>query len=196
MKPPHDTSRSIPRAPALPRLGVDIGRVIIHGDGPDTSFIGGSDADAMRAPAMEGVFDALRRLRARFEGRVWLVSKCGPRIELRSRAWLAGTRFFETTGIPGDNLRFCRNRKDKAPICLELGIDFFVDDRIDVLVPMVGTVAHRFLFGALTSPDHGVTPVPTWAAAEAAITRILDEEESTGAREPVSARGTPAARAR
>ena len=33
-----------------PTLGIDIGRVIIHGDGPDTSFIGATDDDAMRAP--------------------------------------------------------------------------------------------------------------------------------------------------
>lgn len=175
MNSPHRTTH---RPSTVPRLGVDIGRVIIHGDGPDTSFIGGSDADAMRAPAMAGVFDSLCHLRARFAGRVWLVSKCGARIEARSRAWLAGTRFFESTGIPREQLRFCKNRRDKAPICLELGLDFFVDDRIDVLVPMAGIVPHRFLFGATSSPDPGITPVATWAIAEAAILRILDERDA------------------
>src|SRR5689334_2640439 len=104
------------------RLGVDIGRVIIHGDGPDTNFIGATDAEAMRAPAMAGAFESLARLCERFDGLVWLVSKCGPRIEACSRAWLGHHRFFETTGIARANLRFCRNRKDKAPICRELGI--------------------------------------------------------------------------
>jgi hypothetical protein len=195
--------------PPQPRLGVDIGRVIIHGDGPDTNFIGGSDDDAMRAPAMDGVIEALTRLCARFDGRVWIVSKCGPRIEARSRAWLDAHRFFETTGIPRQNLRFCRNRRDKAPICLDLGIDFFVDDRIDVLRHMVAIVAHLFQFGAASSPEPGVVPAPTWAVAEAAITRILDEEELVGARglanhearaperrARFSSRGTPAGRAR
>jgi hypothetical protein len=162
------------------RLGVDIGRVIIHGDGPDTSFIGATDEDAMRAPAMDGAFDALVRLHALFEGRVWIVSKCGPRIEARSRAWLEAHRFFETTGIARENVRFCKNRKDKAPICERLGIDFFVDDRFDILHSMSGIVAHRFLFGASSSPEPGITPVPTWAVAEAAI---------------IQARGTAAARA-
>ena len=181
--------------PARPRLGVDIGRVIIHGDGPDTNFIGGSDEDALRAPAMIGVLEALSRLCARFEGRVWIVSKCGPRIEARSRAWLEAHRFFETTGILRQNLRFCRNRKDKAPICLELGIDFFVDDRVDVLLPMLAIVPHRFLFGAETAREPGIAAVPTWAAAEAAIVRVLDEEEGVGVREDVSDRRTRAARA-
>jgi hypothetical protein len=179
-----------------PRLGVDIGRVIIHGDGPDTNFIGGSDADALHAPPMEGVLEALTRLCARFAGRVWIVSKCGPRIEARSRAWLRAHRFFETTGIPHKNIRFCKNRKDKAPICLDLGIDFFVDDRLDVLLPMAAIVPHRFLFGASSSPQQGIVPVPTWAVAEAAINRIFDEESVVGVREGFSPRGTPGARAR
>jgi hypothetical protein len=167
-------------------LGVDIGRVIIHGDGPDTSFIGGSDADAMNAPPMAGVIESLTRLTALFEGRVWIVSKCGPRIQQRSRDWLAHHRFFEQTGIPKHQIRFCRKRPEKAPICLELGIGLFVDDRLDVLTAMAGVVAHRFLFGASSSPDSGVVAVPTWGAAESAITPI--------ALDP--GRGKPAARAR
>ena len=167
---------------ATPRLGVDIGRVIIHGDGPDTNFLGATDAEAMHAPAMAGVFDSLQRLHERFDGLVWLVSKCGPRIEARSRAWLAHHRFFDRTGIARENLRFCKNRKDKAPICLSLGIDFFVDDRLDVLVAMSGVVEHRFLFGASASPDVTIEATPTWDVAERAIGTLIP--------------GTPAERAR
>ncbi len=91
-------------------LGVDIGRVLIHGDGPDTSFIGGSEADAMRAPAMAGAFEALARLCELFAGRVWLVSKCGPRIQARTRQWLDRHRFFQSTGIRYGQVRFCLER--------------------------------------------------------------------------------------
>src|SRR5262245_26364064 len=95
------TSRALHcvETPGEPRLGVDIGRVIIPGEGPDTSFIGGSEADALKVPAMNGAFEALARLNMFFEGRVWLVSKCGPRIQARTRAWLGEHRFFERTGI-------------------------------------------------------------------------------------------------
>lgn len=170
------------------RLGVDIGRVIIQGDGPDTNFIGGSEEEAMQAPAMAGVLESLTRLVPRFDD-VWIVSKCGPRIEARSRQWLDRHRFFETTGIPRENIRFCKQRKDKALICLDLGIGFFVDDRADVLVPMAGVVDHRFLFGAPSSREPGLVPVPTWAAAEDAIAHLLDEAER------LSARGSEGARA-
>lgn len=151
------------------RLGVDIGRVIIEGDGPDTSFIGGTEEQAMRAPEMTGAFAALARLCALFERRVWLVSKCGKRIEERSRRWLEQRGFFDVTGIPRPNLVFCRERWMKASICRDLGIGWFVDDRVDVLMPMAVIVPHRFLFGAMTSSVAGITAVPTWADAEAAI---------------------------
>lgn len=151
-----------------PVLGVDIGRVIIEGDGPDTSFIGGSDDQAMRAPAMSGAFESLRRLTDLFERRVWLVSKCGPRIQERTRKWLDRHRFFQTTGIPYGQLRFCRERKEKAPICLELGITLFVDDRLDVLQAMAGVVPHRFQFGASSAPE-GIVPVKSWVEAEEAL---------------------------
>jgi hypothetical protein len=152
-----------------PRLGVDIGRVIIEGDGPDTSFVGGSEDDALRAPQIPGAFEALARLRRAFGGRVWLVSKCGKRVEARTRLWLARHRFFDVTGINPENLAFCRTRPEKAPICEALGITCFVDDRWDVLATIDGIVPHRILFGAETAPDTRVIPAATWRDAERSI---------------------------
>jgi hypothetical protein len=170
------TARFLPMKPnwkTVPGLGIDIGRVIIHGDGPDTSFVGaGSDEEAMAAPMMDGAFDAIARLVRSFGNRVWIVSKCGKRIEARSRMWLERQRFHELTGIPRDRLHFCRERKDKAAIALRLGIDWFIDDRIDVLRAMTH-VPHRFLFGALSSPDAGIEAVANWAATEDAIDQRL-----------------------
>jgi hypothetical protein len=154
---------------AVPCLGVDIGRVIIAGDGPDTSFIGGSDEDAMRAPEMPGAIEALTRLRARFEGRVWLVSKCGPRIQARTREWLAARRFFERTGIEPAHLEFCRTRPEKAPICARLGVTCFVDDRWDVLASMAGIVPHRIHFGQSEARDASVAAAPGWREVEAIV---------------------------
>jgi hypothetical protein len=155
-----------------PRLGVDIGRVIIEGDGPDTSFVGGSEEEALRAPEVRGAFEALTRLRLHFGGRIWLVSKCGKRVEARTRLWLARRRFFETTGIEPEHLTFCRARPEKAPICEALGITCFVDDRLDVLAAMAGVVPHRILFGVASVPDGGVIPAPTWEQAEIRILSV------------------------
>jgi len=106
MRKPH------PKRPKA--LGVDIGRVIIdgssHPDGGDTAFFRGDDAAMLATPEMTGAIESISRLAERFEGRVWLVSKCGPVIQDRSMRWLANQNFFERTGIPatGPRPRLCR----------------------------------------------------------------------------------------
>jgi hypothetical protein len=154
------------------RLGVDIGRVIIEGGdrpfggGEDTAFAGA----ALATPAVPGVFDALPRLVERFEGRVWLVSKCGERVEGLTRAWMDHHRFAERTGIPADHVRFCRQRADKAIHCRELGITDFVDDRADVLGHLRGTVDRRYLFGPQADPiPDDVVHTPDWPAVLSAV---------------------------
>ena len=58
-------------------------------------------------------------------------------------------------------------RGDKAPLCAELGVTHFVDDRLDVLATLT-TVEYRFLFtGGLGSarPDRtgrGVQAASDW----------------------------------
>lgn len=153
-----------------PRLGVDIGRVIIEGsspDGPDTAFFSGGLENAKSTPAVAGVFDALAVLVERFEREVWLVSKCGERVEARTKAWLEHHDLFDRTGIDASQLRFCRRRSDKAPICAELGITHFIDDRIDVLAPMRGVVEHLYLFGTEPGPadERWLTALPDWPTA-------------------------------
>lgn len=145
-------------------IGIDIGRVLIAGDGADTSFLGHDEDRAMRAPEMPGAIESITRLVEAFDGRVWLVSKCGPRVEARTRKWLVGKRFFERTGMSERNLRFCRERRDKAPIAVDLGLDRFVDDRADVLRSMRGLVPRLVLFGATTA-EPGMSAAPDWRRA-------------------------------
>lgn len=139
------------------KLGIDVGRVLISpGDDsrPDTSFIGGTLEDALNTPAYEGMFDVVPDLVRRFEGQVWIVSKCGKRIQERTLLWFEHHRFFERTGIDRRNVRFCLKRPEKAIHCRELGITHFIDDRTDVLEAMVGVVPKLYLFG----PQRGATP--------------------------------------
>ncbi|MET7422664.1 hypothetical protein [Dactylosporangium sp. NPDC005555] len=158
------------------RLGVDIGRVIIGGTAPgggDTQFFSGDTAKMLATPAVPGAFEALARLAPRFE-QVWLVSKCGERVQRHTRQWLDHHDCVARTGIPREHLRFCLQRADKAGHCAELGITHFVDDKLDVHQALRGIVAHRFLFGPQPAPAPAwVQHVGTWPAAEAAILRSL-----------------------
>ncbi|NLF04885.1 MAG: hypothetical protein GX593_07805 [Actinomycetales bacterium] len=152
-------------APSTARIGVDIGRVIINGDGQaDTPFLGTTDELAMLSPAVYGSFDAVAELLERTEGAVWLVSKCGTGIEHRTRLWLEHHDFFELTGMDRSHALFCRERRQKTPIAKRLGLTHFVDDRHDVLEPMVGVVEHLLHFGAPEEPSRypGLVPTPTW----------------------------------
>lgn len=144
--------------------GIDIGRVLIAGDGADTSFLGHDESAAMRAPEIPGAFEAVARLVSVFQGDVWLVSKCGPKIEARTRRWLEARKFFERTNMARDHLRFCRERRDKAQIAVDLDLDRFVDDRPDVLRPMRGLVPTLVLFGANTA-ETGMIAAPDWRRA-------------------------------
>lgn len=148
------------------KLGIDVGRVLISpGDNtsPDTSFIGGSLQDALDTPPYAGMFDVVPTLVERFDGQVWIVSKCGPRIQERTLQWFEHHQFFERTGIARDRVRFCLKRPDKAVHCRELGITHFIDDRTDVLAPMIGIVPNLFLFGPQRGPaPEGMRHVATW----------------------------------
>jgi hypothetical protein len=125
-------------------LGIDIGGVIItpaRASG-DTSFF---SSDYLATPPMEGAFDAIARLgQERFDA-VHLVSKCGPGVEKKTRAWLAHHGFHDLTGVPPERMHFCRARADKAPICKSLGVTHFVDDRLEVL-GYLSSVPVRYLF--------------------------------------------------
>lgn len=160
---------------AQPRLGVDFGRVIQGGALPsgeeDTVFLQGGFREALASPPTDGAFGALTRLTRRFGGRVWVISKCGERIQRRTLAWLDHHDFYARTGIDRGNVRFCRRRGDKATHCAELAITHMVDDRLDVHCALRGVVAHLYLFGAPSEPAPAwVRCTPTWADVEAAIT--------------------------
>ncbi|MFG1771483.1 hypothetical protein ACGFIX_18065 [Nocardia salmonicida] len=157
-----------------PRLGVDFGRVIqgaaLTPGAADTAFLSGGFVEAMSTPPSRDAFDVLNRLVTRFDGNVWVISKCGPRIEQRTRQWLDHHDFAARTGIPREHLRFSRTRAGKAPHCAELGITHMIDDRLDVHEILRDLVPWRYLFGAQAGsvPDW-VTHTPDWLAVERAV---------------------------
>jgi hypothetical protein len=131
------------------RIGIDVGGVIIDGltnDNTDTSFRGDN---FMRTSSVTGAFTAVKQIVERYGAtNVFIVSKCGPVIENKTRLWLPGNGFYEQTGFSPDNLRFCLDRAGKAPIVKELEITDFIDDKEEVLGYMDGIVKRRFLFGS------------------------------------------------
>jgi len=163
-----------------PRLGVDIGRVIIdgssHPSGDDTAFFKGGVENALLTPPVDQVFDVLPRLVTLFEHRAWLISKCGQRVQDRTLAWLEHHDFYGRTGIGREDVRFCRQRPDKAIHCRELGITDLIDDRLDVHEAVRDIVDRSYLFGPQGCPAPAwLSAVGTWPEVEAAVASNLAE---------------------
>jgi len=157
------------------KLGIDIGGVIIDrkkNDNTDTSLFG---PNYLNAFAVDGAFQAIKTLHERFSGEVYLVSKCGQNIERKSKEWLAHNGFPDKTGVPMENVHFCRRRADKAPICQKLGITHFIDDKLEVL-SYLESVPNKYLFDPSPTEVKAyekflgqVTKVDTWKELEAMI---------------------------
>jgi tRNA(Leu) C34 or U34 (ribose-2'-O)-methylase TrmL len=160
-----------------PRLGIDIGRVIIDGSsGPngDTAFFGSDENAVLATPEVPDAIPTVDRLVSAFGGRVWLVSKCGPRIQARTLRWLDAHDFYARTGLPRNQIRFCRARAQKRDHCMDLSLTHFVDDRADVHAAIRDVVDHRYLFGPQPKgiPAY-LAHTPDWADAERRIMSTL-----------------------
>ena len=189
---------------ATGRIGIDFGRVIVDPASPrgrehtsrERSLLAASEHRALRAPASPAAFEVIRRLVEHYQGKVWLVSKCGPRIEGRTRRWLEFHDFYGNTGVARDHLRFCRKRPHKRHHCAELGITHFVDDRVDVLSHLRGLVPNLYLFGHQRRPRRipWLLPVLDWRQVEAELLpaesrlRIAPVEMAEGSNSGVDAR--------
>ncbi len=166
------------------KLGVDVGGVIIdavRNDNTDTSFL--SD-NYLTTTAVPDAFNSLRHLvGSRFHENVFVVSKCGPVVEDKTRRWFTHHHFHERTGILEGHIRFCRKRPDKEPICKSIGITHFVDDRIDVLLYLSGTVPHLYLFNPEPQAieyahQRGIIPVTGWKEVLSALANTKETVEA------------------
>ncbi len=127
-------------------LGIDIGGVIIDraNDNTDTSFF--SD-NYLRTTQSPNAFTVIRALvENRFQSRVYVVSKCGPKVQAKSLRWLDHHQFYDLTRVSRGSIHFCLERHEKAGICKELQITHFIDDKLEVLGHLDGIVPHRYLF--------------------------------------------------
>ena len=101
----------------------------------------------LASPPLKDVFESLKKLnKQKFNGRIFLVSKCREEAESLINIWLKKHDFFNKTGIKPENVFFCRERNEKEKICRENNITHFIDDRLEVLSHMVGIIPNLYLF--------------------------------------------------
>ena len=125
-------------------FAADIGGVLMTDDTDTGASVFNLDS-YLESAEVAGSFKALAQIADWCSGQIGLISKCGPLIQQRSMEWLEHHRLTERTGIRLDDVYFCHDRPDKAPIAKRLGLRHFVDDRYDVLSYMT-SVPNRILF--------------------------------------------------
>jgi hypothetical protein len=123
-------------------VGIDVGGVlrnVVHPSSGPEGFLS--------VPPVRGSIETVEWLTGLL-GRehVFIVSKCPEGSESVIVAWLDQYGFFSNAGLDSDNIRFSHTRENKARIACELSIDYFIDDRIEVLDAMNGIVDRRVLF--------------------------------------------------
>lgn len=137
------------------RVGVDLGNVVIGGGAAqtgetregdsaaieDTSFFGDN---YLKTPMVTDAFEAVAELSKNFD--VWIISKCGLKVQEKSLNWLEHYNFFEITGVQREQVIFCRKRNEKAGIAQSLNLVAFIDDREDIIESMQGVVEQPILF--------------------------------------------------
>ena len=102
--------------------------------------------DFLQAPPVPGALLSLATL-VRTTNAVHLVSKCSPRLQQHTEQWLDGHEVYSSIRLPRHNLHFVRERAEKGPVASRIGLDTFVDDRLDVLIAIPPTVHTRIRFG-------------------------------------------------
>jgi hypothetical protein len=157
----------------MARVGVDFGGVIVKSrtTGEDTSLRTNEGEEV----AQDGVFAAITEINSICDGQLWIVSKAGPRMQARTRAWLEAVDFFSRTGLDADHLRFCVERHEKEPICRELKISHFVDDRVHIMQILRHTVPTLYLFADETQRKS----CPPWATLVSDWAQLVEFLRST-----------------
>lgn len=155
------------RGPGGRRLfGSDIGGVLM----PKGSF-------SLSGPEIPGAIDAVGELTALFE--VSFISKCGPNVQRLTQAWLESHRFFERTGADRSKVFYVSERSDKATLIADLGLNFYVDDGVDIIISLRKIVDVLYLFdpaGRLKAPRGQVVSVRSWQEITGSIRSLVKNQ--------------------
>lgn len=140
------------------KIGIDIGNVIIGGNGEDTFFT----EDFLNTSEVAGAFYSIGKLKD-YGHEIHIISKCGPFVEYKSMIWLSTKAYFMSI-LKEHRVHFVRKRHLKAPMALALELDIFIDDRQDIIDSVEGIVAHPILFRSWEQTNRALERV--FSAAE------------------------------
>lgn len=119
-------------------------------------------------------FRVIRRMTSTPNMVVNIISKVDEDQERRAKVWIDEVNFTAETGVPRENIHFCRERIDKALIASKLNLTHHIDDRPEVMSYMSLDIV-KFLFRPIPADvvtyfnqlkQHNVRIVNTWSEIE------------------------------
>jgi hypothetical protein len=162
-----------------PVIGVDFGGVIIDESLSERRIDKKHNAIHDMDICMEGAFEGVKKLVELAHGRLWIVSKANNLRQKRTLDWLSKVNFYTKTGLKKDNVIFCRKRKDKVNICLDLNINYFIDNKEHVIQLLHEQIPYLFLFGEGDRKTYRtigslITPVLDWEECVSSLINAVD----------------------
>ncbi len=166
-----------------PIVSLDIGNVLLNRGNRDSRA---DPATIPGLPSVAGAREGVQMLATAFgRDNIFVVSRCSEEAESRLAAWLVSAGFAggDENQIDPLNVRFCRERADKANILGDIGAIAHVDDRAEVLIATAGlsTLRLRVLFAPsreeLLNPDLSGLPgllfEPNWSRLAPTLVREI-----------------------
>ena len=147
------------------KIGIDIGGVLRS---KRDSLALNSD---MPQPPTPNAIEVMKNLVSRYgKENLYIISKVPEESEELMLIWLRDNGMFEDVGTDPSHVYFCRLRTEKAFIASELKLNYFVDDRAEVLESMNGIVDRRIMYSANgkheNSQDNGIIRLSSWRDIE------------------------------
>lgn len=129
-----------------------------------------------QAPPFAGALEWLPRL----PGELYLVSARRAENVRHAQDWLDRHRLYDL--MPAERVVFCPSGADKRAHCERLGLDFFLDDELQVLNRLAGLPLRRVFFdpdaiASWLNPGEGIGVVPDWAAFAELIRKAAETRD-------------------
>mmetsp|Transcript_33552 Transcript_33552/g.52214 ORF Transcript_33552/g.52214 Transcript_33552/m.52214 type:complete len:208 (+) Transcript_33552:1536-2159(+) len=84
-----------------------------------------------KTPMVPDAIEAVSLLaQGRFQEKIYLISVASPGVQAKMLRWLTNRGFYEKSGIPRENVHFCRELDEKKDVCKELGITHMIESSV------------------------------------------------------------------
>lgn len=154
------------------KIGLDIMGVIIP-----KAVEGGTLKEFLSCSALPGAIESIEKLVKLYgNDSIFIISRCPEFAEKAILRWFDEHDFFDKTKFNRENIFFCREQAEKAPIAKRLSLSYFIDDKESVLDFMNDIVPHRIQLAVESSLGIGrdkdnIVRLGSWHAVLGYITQ-------------------------